>query len=100
MLQVDALYQRDVARRGGTTDTSNEDYKKFAAEMGFSDAGPPSSSRPSFENFDGPPERYKASALCSPLLSYMHRHMDSHIEPGVSFAIVNASTIPGGFGFM
>ena len=46
LFQVDALYQRDIARMGGTTDTSNDDYQKFAAEMGFTD-GPASNSHSS-----------------------------------------------------
>lgn len=52
---MDAQYQKDIERMTGKADTSGEDYKKFAAEMGFTDSAPPpsTSNRPSFADSDG-----------------------------------------------
>ena len=40
VVQVDAMYQRDIERMGGSTEgTGDEDYKKFLAEVGLGDGG-------------------------------------------------------------
>ncbi len=64
-LQVDALYNRDIARMGGPADSApDEDYKQFMSEIGM----PQSSGRPSGgDSFSRPHpglglERYALSA--------------------------------------